>query len=116
MDGTIAEYLAIGIEDVRTYKGKLGYQITREGLNKNILSTTGMTECNRKATPKSGEAPLVTNPDGDPARYQTKWSYASIIVRMMYLASNYRPEIQFAIHQCDRFTHNYRSLNEDAII
>ena len=51
------------------HKGKLGYQLTQELTIKKILSNNGMTDCNRKATPNSGKAPMVTNTDGDPARY-----------------------------------------------
>ena len=59
---------------------------------------------------------MGTNPDGDPAPYILKRSYASIIEMMIYLASNSRPEIQFSIHQCDCFTQNYRASHEDTII
>ena len=69
VDGTVNEYLGIGIEEVSTDKGKLGYQLTQELTIKKILSNNGMTDCNRKATPNSGKAPMVTNTDGDPARY-----------------------------------------------
>ena len=31
---------------------------------------------------------------------------------MMYLASNSRPDIAFAIHQCTRFTHNLQRVHE----
>ena len=69
VDSTVTEYLGIGIEDVSKSKGKLGYQITQEGPIKNILSTTGMTDCIGNFTLTSGEAPLGNNLDGDPARY-----------------------------------------------
>ena len=58
MDGTFTEYLVIGIEEVKTDKGKLGYQLTQEGIIKKIVPSTGIVECNRKATPTSGEAPF----------------------------------------------------------
>ena len=53
VDGTVTEYLGIVIEEVRTDKGNFGYQLTQEGLIKNILSTTGITDCNIKVTPTS---------------------------------------------------------------
>ena len=59
---------------------------------------------------------MGTNPDREPARYQTKWLHTSIIGMMMYLASNSCPEIQFDVHQCDRFTQNYQASHEYAII
>ena len=116
VDRTVTEYLGIGIEEVRTDKRRLGYKLTQEGIIKKTLSTTVITDCNVKATPTSGEAPLGINLDGDPDRYQTKCLYDSIIGMMMHLDSNSRPEIQFAVHKCAQFNQNYRASHEDAII
>ena len=35
---------------------------------------------------------------------------------LLYLASNSRPDISFAVHQCARFTHNTRAIHEDAVL
>ena len=34
---------------------------------------------------------------------------------MLYLASNTRPYISFAVHQCDRFTNNTKASHETAV-
>ena len=34
---------------------------------------------------------------------------------MLYLASSTRPDISFAVHQCDRFTQNTRASHETAV-
>ena len=34
---------------------------------------------------------------------------------MLYLASNTRPDISFAVNQCDRFTHNTKASHEMSI-
>ena len=34
---------------------------------------------------------------------------------MLYLTSNTRPYISFAVHQCDPFTHNNKASNETAV-
>ena len=115
IDGDVKEYLGIGINK-RTKEEGGGYVLHQTGLINKILATTGMTDCNGKKTPTTSDAPLGTNPRVDPARYQNKWSYASVVGMMMYLASNSQPEIQFAVHQCARFTHNFNSTHEDAIL
>ena len=115
VEGSVKEYLGIGI-DTRTQEEGGGFMLHQSGLIKKILAATDMVNCNGKKTPTSSDAPLGTNADGPPARYEHKWSYASVVGMMMYLASNSRPEIQFAVHQCARFTHNYRASHEDAIL
>ncbi len=77
--------------------------LTRTGLIDKILAATaGMTDCNTRGSPctKSG---LGTDANGTHHRKET-WNYASIIGMLMYLSSNAHPEIQFAVHQCARFT------------
>ena len=48
--------------------------------------------------------PLGTDSDGRP--FDEPWEYASFVVMLMYLSINFRPDIQFSVHQCARFTHN----------
>ena len=42
-------------------------------------------------------------------------SCASIIGMMLYLASNTRPDISFAVHQCTHFIHNTNASHEKAV-
>ena len=44
-----------------------------------------------------------------------RWSYASVVGMLLYLAKNSRPEIAFALHQCARFTHCTKRSHEKAI-
>jgi len=62
-----------------------------------------MTKCNAKPTPAALH-PLGSDANG--ACAIESWSYASVIRMLMYLASNSHPDIQYAVHQCARFTHN----------
>ena len=87
-------------------------QFKQHGLINKVLEATGMTECNHKKTPAS-RTPLGTDANGAP--FQESWKYSSIIGMLMYLAANAHPEIQFAVHQCARFTHCPKQSHANAI-
>ncbi len=86
--------------------------LKQEGLIKKILTTTGMLDSNWKKTPANKD-PLGTDKDGDP--YNEEWNYASVIGMLLYLSSNTRPDIQFAVHQCARFTHGPKQSHAEAV-
>eukprot|EP00957_Ditylum_brightwellii_P166762 12693819-Ditylum_brightwellii.AAC.1 len=71
-----------------------------------------MENCNPAVAPTSGPKPLGPDPHGRDAQLQDKWSYASVVGMIMYLASNSRQEITFAVHQCARFTHGTKHFHE----
>jgi len=89
-------------------------KLTQPGLIQKILKATGMEHCNPRKTPTNTSRPLGTDKDGKPPR--ERWSYASVVGMMMYLASNSRPEIAFAVHQAARFTHCTRASHKDAVL
>ena len=103
-------YAFLGVDFKPNNKG--GYTMTQEGLIKKVLKTMRMQDCNRKATP-AGTAPLGTDEDGKP--YDEEWNYASVVGMLLYLSSNSRSDIQFAVHQCARFTHSPKQSHADAI-
>ena len=41
--------------------------------------------------------------------------HSEYVALMLYLASNTRPDISFAVHQCTRFTHNTKVSHETAV-
>ena len=86
--------------------------MTQIGLIDKILKTTGMVNCNGKQTPAM-IMPLGTDAEGKV--FQEDWNYASVIGMLLYLCSNSRPDIQFAVHQCARFTHCPRNSHAEAI-
>eukprot|EP00957_Ditylum_brightwellii_P106425 8119372-Ditylum_brightwellii.AAC.1 len=75
-----------------------------------------MENCNPAVAPTSGPKPLGPNPHSKDVQLQDKWSYASMVEMMMYLASNSMLEITFTVHQCVRFTHETKLLHEKAIL
>ena len=68
-----------------------------------------MEHCNYLTIPTKVEAPLSTDVNGSEAKKDCPNSYASVIGMMLYLASNTRTDISFAVHQYSRFTHNIKS-------
>ena len=74
-----------------------------------------MENCNGFPTPTKVEAPLGTDTNGYEAKRDWPNSYASVIGMMLYLSSNIRPDISFAVHQCARFTHNTKASHETTV-
>ena len=71
-----------------------------------------MTQCKTKFTPCTID-PLGTDADGSP--FSESWNYASVVGMLMYLCSNAYPEIQYAVHQCARFTHCPKKSHAEGI-
>ena len=86
--------------------------MTQAGLTKKVLALTGMTE-SKPIEPPANNQPFGTNADGKPL--EETWSYPQVIGMLLYLAANTRPDIQFAIHQCARFTHSPRASHGKAV-
>jgi hypothetical protein len=87
-------------------------ELIQTGLIDRILKITGLADSHDKYTP-SETKPLGKDENGDPC--SESWSYASIVGMMMYLASNSRPDIAFAVHSCARFTHCPKRSHEKAL-
>ena len=96
------------VQDPKTRKTKL----SQSGLTKKVLAATKMTDCHAKRTPASAVT-LGSNPRGEACCED--WDYASVVGMLMYLSSNSRPDIQFAVHQCARFTYAPRRNHEEAV-
>ena len=92
-----------------------GFQFCQNGLIRKVLEATGMEDCNGLTTPTKVEASLGTDANGSEDNRDWPNSYASVIGMMLYLASNTRPDISFAVHQCARFTHNTKVSHKKAV-
>ncbi|MGH3053412.1 MAG: reverse transcriptase domain-containing protein [Gaiellaceae bacterium] len=100
----------LGVEMAKDESGKT--ELRQIGLIEKILKTCNMEECAGKKTPCEA-TPLRRDTYGEAC--QESWDYASVVGMLMYLSSNSRPDIQFAVHQCARYTHQPRRRHEDAI-
>ena len=108
---SVSEFLCI---DIKTLDDGL-FQFCQTVLIHKVLEATGMEHCNMFSTPTKVEVPLGTDANGSEAKRDWLNSYASVIRMMLYLASNTRPDISFAVHQCARFTHNTKVSHETAV-
>ena len=108
-EGTFEAFLGIKFER-NLEKGTL--TLTQKGLIQKIKEATGMNDSNGNWTPASQVA-LGIDPDG-PAM-QEEWSYRSIVGMLLYLSTNTRPDISFAVSQVARFSHNPKRSHASAV-
>jgi transposase InsO family protein len=87
-------------------------ELTQTGLTDRVITSMGLEGANIKKTPAEHTG-LGADIAGEPCN--ETFSYPSVIGMLMYLASNSRPDIAFAVHQCARFTHNPRRSHEIAL-
>ena len=71
-----------------------------------------MEDCNPNWTPASQLA-LGIDPDGAPM--SETWNYPSIVGMLLYLSTNTRPDIAFAVSQVARFNHSPKKSHASAI-
>jgi hypothetical protein len=77
-----------------------------------VVKFVGLQNCKPLPTPALKE-PLGSDPDGDP--FDEDWNYAAAIGMLLYISSNTRPDIQFAVHQAARFSHSPRKSHGKAV-
>ena len=86
--------------------------MTQKGLINKIIAATNMEGCNPKHTPAL-KAALGLDPDGAPM--SESWSYPSVIGMLLYLSTNTRPDIAFAVSQVARYSHNPKQSHAAAV-
>jgi hypothetical protein len=97
-EGEVGDFLGIRIEKT----GDKAFTLSQTGLIDKVLKTSGMEECNSSPTP-TATSPIGSDKEG--ASFCDTWEYATVVGMLMFLASNSRPDIAYAVHQCARFTH-----------
>ena len=108
-EGTFADFLGIKFERDSTNNT---VTLTQKGLIQKIIAATGMEDCNPNWVPTSLAA-LGIDPDGPPM--DESWSYSSIVGMLLYLSTNTRPDIAFAVSQVARFNHSPKKSHATAI-
>lgn len=111
-DGTINDFLGIKITRSASERS---WTLTQTGLTDKILKATSMMDCHAKETPTTSDGKaLGTHKNGE--RAKEDWNYRSCLGMLLYLASNSRPDISFAVHQCARFAHDPKVAHEQALL
>ena len=108
-EGTFTEFLGIKFDKDES-AGTI--TLTQQGLIQKIVDTTGMQDCNPNWTPASPMA-LGSDPDGETMREE--WLYSSIVGMLLYLLTNTRPGIAFAVSQVARFNHSPKQSHAKAV-
>ena len=98
-EGSFSEFL--GIKFTVNSNGTI--TMTQKGLIDKIIKATGLENCNPNWTPTTQVA-LGLDPEGK--SMNEEWSYPSIVGMLLYLLTNTRPDIAFAVSQVARFGHN----------
>jgi hypothetical protein len=107
-EGTVQDFLGINIKQI----SERSFRLTQTGLIKKILTTTHLLDARTKSTPSTTTA-LGSDKNGLP--FDESWEYASVVGMLMYLGTNSRPDIAFAVNQCARHTHNPRGSHAKAV-
>ena len=109
MDDSLEAFLGIKFETLPDG----GFNLTQPALIDKIIEMTGMQDCNSSPTPAAPNQPLAKDPDGEPMN--EKWSYPSVVGALLYLSTNTRPDICFAVSQVARFTHDPKHSHAAAV-
>ncbi|GFH61161.1 hypothetical protein CTEN210_17637 [Chaetoceros tenuissimus] len=121
-DGTFTEKFIIEVEE--DYAGFLGIDITRHddgrieltqtGLIQRILDALGLDDETVTLRTEPAATKCLGKEENSPPRKE-HWSYPSVIGMLLYLSSNSRPDITFAVNQAAPFTNCARLPHEKAV-
>jgi hypothetical protein len=108
LEGSFDEFLGIKFE--RREDGSIN--CTQKGLIKKILTAACMEDCNPNVTP-AATAALGSDPEGEPM--SENWNYRGICGMLLYLSTNTRPDISFAVSQVCRFSNEPKQSHAAAV-
>lgn len=107
-ESSFSEFL--GIKFAKLPDGSI--KMTQRGLIEKVLSTAGMSECNPNSTPAT-QAALGSDKEGEPM--DETWDYRSIVGMLLYLSTNSRPDLCYAVSQVCRFTADPKKSHATAV-
>jgi hypothetical protein len=102
----------LGIHFSHQDNGEL--HMSQTGLIDAVIESAHIPKCRLKNTPTPA-ATAILHADPEGLARQEYWNYPSVIGQLNYLAQNSRPDIQFAVHQCARFSKEPKALHEKAV-
>lgn len=108
VEGTLEEFLGIQI----ARNADKSFTLTQPGLINKILKAANMEDCNPNVIPAQKQT-LGSDPEGEPMK--ETWSYPSIVGMLLYLSTNTRPDITFAVSQVARFNHSPKQSHATAV-
>jgi hypothetical protein len=79
---------------------------------KKIVAATGLEGYNPNWQPAAAAA-LGIDPEGEP--FSESWNYLSIIGMLLYLTTNTRPDLAFAVSQVAQFNRNPKQSHARAL-
>ena len=87
-------------------------ECTQKGLIKKTLEAAGMMDCNPNSTPATQ---VALGADKDGPDFDERWNYRGICGMLLYLSTNTRPDISYAVSQVCRFGHNPKKSHASAV-
>jgi len=108
-EGSFTDFLGIKFSqdvDERTIT------LTQKGLINKVITATGLDDCNPNWTPATTQC-LGLDPSGE--NMTDTWNYSSVIGMLLYLSTNTRPDITYAVSQAARFSKAPKKSHATAI-
>ena len=100
----------LGLEMRKHKDGSI--ELLQTGLIDRIIKSLGLEDANPKYTP--AEVGLLGKDQDGPPRKES-WNYRSAVGMLLYLQSNTRPDITFAVSQVARFANDPKLKHETAV-
>jgi hypothetical protein len=109
VEGSFESYLGIKFE---RNKREGTIELTQRGLINKIIAATALEGCKPNHTPASQ---MTLGKDVEGESMSESWGYSSIVWMLLYLSTNTRPDIAFAVSQVGRFSSNPKQSHSTAI-